>query len=90
MVEWLDFYNRRNGNAVISKENAYFGIYNNEMFAMVNEVLRFQTEVLTVMDIKMIFEQHVSQKNPLLSSIYMTKVLKVVNRQHRDGFILLH
>ena len=88
MVEWLDFFNRRKPGAVISKDNMYFGIYDAQSFSYIDDVLRLQTEVFTLTDISSLLERYKSFVNPLLSSLYMTKIMKVVNKNHREGMTI--
>lgn len=89
MVEWLDFFNRRKQGAVINKENMYFGIYDPQSFSYIEDVLRLQTEAFTLSDISSLLERYKSFVNPLLSSLYMTKIMKVVNKNHREGMNIL-
>lgn len=88
MVEWLDFFNRRKPGAVIVKENMLYGIYDSNLNQCIYDVLRLQTELFSPLDIMQMLNRYSSMNNPLLSSLYMTRILKCINKQHREGRIV--
>ena len=45
MVEWLDFYNRRQSNHALTKEGMFFGVYDDKQLGYVQDILRLRTEV---------------------------------------------
>lgn len=45
MVEWLDFYNRRQSNHALTKEGMFFGVYDDKQLGYVEDILRLRKEV---------------------------------------------
>lgn len=85
MVEWLDFFNRRKPGAVIIKENMIYGVYDSTLNQCIYDVLRLQTELFSSSDISQLLNSYTAMHNPLLSSLYITRIVKFINKQHRDG-----
>lgn len=85
MVDWLDFYNRRRSTTAITRDSMFLGVYDSTLMDCVNDVLRLRTELFSSSQIASLFQKYTSMMNPFLSSLYVTKIMKVVNKQHREG-----
>lgn len=68
----------------------FLGVYDSTLMDCVNDVLRLRTEVFSSSQIASLFQKYTSMMNPFLSSLYVTKIMKVVNKQHRDGKVSIN
>lgn len=63
----------------------FLGVYDSTLMNCINDILRLRTELFSSSQIASLFQKYISMSNPFLSSLYVTKLMKVVNKQHRDG-----